>query len=139
MIYLVIKLTHLFSVFIYGGFLFTDNLFLSRMKNDLSVEEHTKVREYFMKYVRQVVPKSLIVAVLSGIYLFYENFGIISDEGLSNFQIVLLIKAFLGLWLGLRGVLQVFFKIQPLVFKSHIVPFILVVIIIFLSQLMFGV
>jgi len=139
MIYLEIKLTHLFSVFIYGGFLFTDNLFLSRMKNDLSVEEHTKVREYFMKYVRQVVPKSLIVAVLSGIYLFYENFGIISDEGLSNFQIVLLIKAFLGLWLGLRGVLQVFFKIQPLVFKSHIVPFILVVIIIFLSQLMFGV
>lgn len=139
MIYLVIKLTHLFSVFIYGGFLFTDNLFLSRMKNDLSVEEHTKVREYFMKYVRQVVPKSLIVAVLSGIYLFYENFGIIGEEGLSNFQIVLLIKAFLGLWLGLRGVLQVFFKIQPLVFKSHIVPFILVVIIIFLSQLMFGV
>ncbi len=139
MIYLAIKLTHLFSVFIYGGFLFTDNLFLSRMKKDLSVDEHTKVREYFMKYVRQVVPKSLIVAVLSGIYLFYENFGIIGEEGLSNFQIVLLIKAFLGLWLGLRGVLQVFFKIQPLVFKSHIVPFILVVIIIFLSQLMFGV
>ncbi len=139
MIYLAVKLTHLFSVFIYGGFLFTDNLFLSRMKNDLSVDEHTKVREYFMKYVRQVVPKSLIVAVLSGIYLFYENFGSIGEEGLSNFQIVLLIKAFLGLWLGLRGVLQVFFKIQPLVFKSHIVPFILVVIIIFLSQLMFGV
>lgn len=139
MIYLAIKLTHLFSVFIYGGFLFTDNLFLSRMKKDLSVDEHTKVREYFMKYVRQVVPKSLIVAVLSGIYLFYENFGIIGEEGLSNFQIVLLIKAFLGLWLGLRGVLQVFFKIQPLVFKSHIVPFILVVVIIFLSQLMFGV
>ncbi len=96
MIYLAIKLTHLFSVFIYGGFLFTDNLFLSRMKKDLSVDEHTKVREYFMKYVRQVVPKSLIVAVLSGIYLFYENFGIIGEEGLSNFQIVLLIKAFLG-------------------------------------------
>jgi len=139
MIYLAIKFTHLFSVFIYGGFLFTDNLFLSRMKNDLSVDEHGKVREYFMKYVRQVVPKSLIVAVISGIYLFYENFGTISDEGLSNFQIVLLIKAFLGLWLGLRGVLQVFFKIQPLVFKSHIVPFILVIIIIFLSQLMFAI
>ncbi|OIP54929.1 MAG: hypothetical protein AUK54_05180 [Helicobacteraceae bacterium CG2_30_36_10] len=109
------------------------------MKKDLSGEEHSKVREYFMKYVRQVVPKSLIIAVLSGIYLIFTNFGTIGEDGLSNFQILLSIKAFLGLWLGLRGVLQVFFGIQPLVFKSHIFPFILVVIIIFLSQIMFEV
>ena len=139
MIYLIIKLTHLFSVFIYGGFLFTDNLFLAKMKNDLSSEEHSKVREYFMQYVRKVVPKALVVAVISGVYLLYVNFGVIEETGLSNFQIVLSIKAFLGLWLGVRGVLQVFFGIQPLVFKSHLVPFILVVIIIFLSQLMFSV
>jgi len=139
MIYLTIKLIHIFSVFIYGGFLFTDNLFLSKMKNDLSNEEHTKVREYFMKYVRLVVPKALIFAVVSGIYLFSVHFGPIGDEGLSNFQILLLIKAFLGGWLGLRGILQVFFGIQPLVFKSHIFPFTLVVIIIFLSQTMYHV
>jgi len=139
MIYLTIKLVHIFSVFIYGGFLFTDNLFLAKMKNDLSSEEHSKVREYFMQYVRKVVPKALVVAVLSGVYLLYVNFGVIEETGLSNFQIVLSIKAFLGLWLGVRGVLQVFFGIQPLVFKSHLVPFILVVIIIFLSQLMFSV
>jgi hypothetical protein len=139
MIYLTIKLIHIFSVFIYAGFLFTDNLFLSKMKNDLTNEEHSKVREYFMKYVRLVVPKALIVAVLSGMFLFYYNFGTIEDTGLSNFQILLGIKGFLGLWLGLRGVLQVFFKIQPLVFKSHLVPFILVITIIFLSQLMFSV
>lgn len=36
MIYVIIKLVHIFSVLIYGGFLFTDNLFLSKMKNDLS-------------------------------------------------------------------------------------------------------
>jgi len=136
MTYLVVKLIHLFSVFIYGGFLFTDNLFLSKIKNDISSEEHTKVREYFMKYVRKVVPKALVIAVLSGIYLLSVHFGKIGDDGLSNFQIVLSIKAFLGGWLGLRGVLQVFFGIQPLVFKSHIFPFALVVIIIFLSQLM---
>ena len=139
MIYLAVHLIHIFSVFIYGGFLFTDNLFLSRMKKDLSNEEHSKVREYFMKYVRVVVPKSLIIAVLSGMYLFSIHFGTIGDDGLTNFQIVLSIKAFLGSWLGLRGVLQVFFKIQPLVFKSHIFPFILVVIIILLSQIMFEV
>jgi hypothetical protein len=139
MIYLTIKLVHIFSVFIYGGFLFTDNLFLAKMKNDLSSEEHSKVREYFMQYVRKVVPKALVVAVVSGVYLLYVNFGVIEETGLSNFQIVLSIKAFLGLWLGVRGVLQVFFGIQPLVFKSHLVPFILVVIIIFLSQLMFSV
>ncbi len=139
MIYLTIKLVHIFSVFIYGGFLFTDNLFLAKMKNDLSSEEHSKVREYFMQYVRKVVPKALVVAVISGVYLLYVNFGVIEETGLSNFQIVLSIKAFLGLWLGVRGVLQVFFGIQPLVFKSHLVPFILVVIIIFLSQLMFSV
>ena len=139
MIYLTIKLIHIFSVFIYGGFLITDNLFLSKIKNNISEEEHKKVREYFMQYVRKVVPKALITAVLSGIYLISVNFGAISEDGLSNFQIVLTMKAFLGSWLGLRGILQVFFGIQPLVFKSHIFPFILVVIIIFLSQLMFSV
>ena len=138
MLYLVVHLVHIFSVFIYGGFLITDNLFLSRMQNDIG-DEYPKVREYFMKYVRQVVPKALIVAVLSGIYLISVNYGPIAEEGLSNFQIVLSIKAFLGGWLGLRGILQVFFKIQPLVFKSHLFPFILVITIIFLSQLMFAV
>jgi len=138
MIYLTMHLIHIFSVFIYGGFLITDNLFLSRMQKDLG-DEYPKVREYFMKYVRVVVPKALIVAVASGIYLISVNFGSIAESGLSNFQIVLSIKAFLGGWLGLRGVLQVFFKIQPLVFKSHLFPFTLVVIIIFLSQLMFSV
>jgi hypothetical protein len=108
------------------------------MQKDLG-DEYPKVREYFMKYVRVVVPKALITAVISGIYLISVNFGEIAPEGLSNFQIVLSIKAFLGGWLGLRGVLQVFFKIQPLVFKSHLFPFTLVVIIIFLSQLMFSV
>ncbi|MFA7084152.1 MAG: hypothetical protein WC141_06395 [Arcobacteraceae bacterium] len=136
MIYLTIKLIHMFSVFIYAGFLFTDNLFLSKIKNDISTEEHTKVREYFMQYVRKVVPKALILAVLSGLYLFHIHFGSIGADGLSNFQILLGIKAFLGLWLGLRGIMQVFFKIQPLVFKSHIFPFTLVIIIIFLSQAM---
>ena len=138
MLYLFVHLVHIFSVFIYGGFLITDNLFLSRMQKDID-DEYPKVREYFMKYVRQVVPKALIVAVLSGIYLISVNFGEIDASGLSNFQIVLSIKAFLGGWLGLRGVLQVFFKIQPLVFKSHLFPFILVIMIIFLSQLMFAV
>jgi len=137
MTYTFIHIIHLFSVFIYGGFLFTDNLFLSKIKKDISDEEHTKVREYFMQYVRKVVPKSLILAVVTGIYLIYINFGTIGEDGLTNFQILLSIKAFLGLWLGLRGVLQVFFKIQPLVFKSHIFPFALVIIIITLSQVMF--
>ena len=139
MLYLTIKLIHIFSVFIYGGFLFTDNLFLSKMKKDLTNEEHSKVREYFMQYVRKVVPKALIIAVLSGSYLFFVNFGVLTEDGLSNFQILLSIKGFLGLWLGLRGVLQVFFNIQPLVFKSHLFPFILVIIIICLSQIMFSI
>ena len=137
MTYALIHIIHIFSVFIYGGFLITDNLFLTRIKKDLSSEEYIKVREYFMKYVRLVVPKALIVAVISGGYLFYINFGTISEDGWTNFQIVLGIKAFLGGWLGLRGVLQVFFGIQPMVFKSHIFPFSLVLIIILLSQLMF--
>lgn len=137
MLFLIIKLLHIFSVFIYGGFLFTDNLFLSRMKKNLSDDEHSKVREYFMQYVRKVVPKALVVAVITGIILFHNAFGSIGENGLSNFQVLLAIKGILGLWLGLRGVLQVFFGIQPLVFKSHIFPFILVVIIIFLSQIMY--
>ena len=137
MTYLIVHLIHVFSVFIYGGFLITDNLFLARMQKDLG-EEYPRVREYFMRHVRKVVPKALIVAVASGIYLISVNFGPIQESGLSNFQIVLSVKAFLGSWLGLRGILQVFFGIQPLVFKSHLFPFALVIIIIFLSQLMFS-
>jgi hypothetical protein len=90
-----------------------------------------------MVHVRKVVPKALIVAVITGLYMFSQVFGEISDDGLSRFQILLSIKAFFGSWLGLRGVLQVFFGIQPLVFKSHIFPFILVIMIIILSQFMY--
>jgi len=139
MTYLFIHLIHIFSVFIYGGFLFTDNLFLAKMQKDLGDEKYPVVREYFMKYVRKVVPKALVVAVVTGTILFFYNFGEIGENGLSNFQKVLLLKAFLGLWLGVRGTLQVFFGIQPLVFKSHKLPFILVIIIIALSQIMFAV
>jgi hypothetical protein len=109
------------------------------MKNDLGDKEYPTVREYFMKYVRKVVPKALVVAVISGIILFTYNFGAISDDGLTNFQMVLLLKAFFGLWLGVRGVLQVFFGIQPILFKSHKLPFILVIMMIILSQVMFAV
>jgi hypothetical protein len=110
---------------------------MAKMKQSLSDDEHTKAREAIMMHVRKVVPKALIVAVISGMYLFTQVFGEISSDGLSTFQIALSIKAFLGLWLGFRGVNQVFFGIQPWVFKSHIFPFILVVIIILLSQFMF--
>ena len=137
MIYLTIKLIHLFSVLIYGGFLITDNLILMRMQKTLTSEKYIEVRKHFALFTKQLVPKALIFAVLSGIYLITVNFGTISEDGLSNFQITLSIKAFLGGWLGLRGVLQVFFGIQPFVFTSHRFPFILVVMIIFLSQLMF--
>ena len=133
---MVVHLIHIFAVFIYGGFLFTDNLFMSRMKETLPDDDAAKAREAIMIHVRKVVPKALIVAVLAGLYMFFHVFGEIAPEGLSHFQKLLLLKAFLGGWLGLRGVLQVFFGIQPLLFKSHRFPFILVIIIIFLSQLM---
>lgn len=138
MIYVIIKLLHLFSVLVYGGFLFTDNLILMRMKKTLSEEKYNEVRSYFALFTRALVPKALVVAVITGIYLFHVNFGSI-ENGFSNFQIVLAIKAFLGSWLGLRGVLQVFFGIQPFVFKGHLLPFVLVIIIVFLSQVMFSV
>jgi hypothetical protein len=56
---------------------------------------------------------------------------------MTRFQMLLGLKAFLGIWLGLRGGLQVYFKIQPFVFKSHILPFTFVLTIIFLSQFMY--
>ena len=128
---------HLFSVFIYGGFLITDNLFLSKMKQTLSPEEAVKAREAIMIHVRKVVPYSLFVAVGSGIYLFTQVFGPIGENGLSSFQVTLSIKAFLGLWLGIRGFNQKIFGINPWMFKSHLFPFTLVLIIILLSQVMY--
>jgi hypothetical protein len=138
MLYVVIHIIHLFSVFIYGGFLFVDNLFLSKIKQSYSEDEHTKIRETFMIHVRKVVPYSLIVAVISGIYLATNIFGEVSSDGLSTFQILLSAKIFLGSWLGFRGINQKLFGINPWVFKSHIFPFALVVVILLLSQLMFA-
>lgn len=138
MTFLLIKLIHIFSVFIYGGFLFTDNLILMRMQKRLSKEKYAEVMGYFKDLTRAIVPKALLIAVFSGIFLFHNSFGSVGDDGLTNFQILLAIKGVLGLWLGARGILQVFFGIQPFVFKSHKLPFILVIIIIFISQSMYS-
>ena len=137
MTFILIKTIHLFAAFIYGGFLIVDNLFLVHIKEAYNEEEHKAIRESFMKYVRKVVPPSLIVAVVTGLYLISQVFGTVGPEGLSHFQMMLSLKAFLGIWLGLRGGLQVYFKIQPFVFKSHVLPFAFVVTIIFLSQMMY--
>ena len=124
-------------MFIYGGFLFVDNLFLSKMSQTLNDEETKKAREAIMMHVRKVVPWALLVAVASGIYLIIQVFGPISEDGLNNFQIMLSIKAFFGLWLGIRGFNQKFFKVNPFVFTSHLFPFICVIIIVFISQIMY--
>lgn len=137
MFFILIKTIHLFSAFIYGGFLITDNLFLNKMSRSLDETEHKKARESFMMFVRKVVPPSLLVAVFTGLYLISQVFGSIGEEGMSSFQILLALKAFLGIWLGLRGFLQVYLKIQPLVFKGHLLPFAFVITIIFLSQFMY--
>ena len=137
MTFVLIKTIHLFAAFIYGGFLIVDNLFLVKIKKSYNEEEHKEIRESFMKYVRNVVPPALIVAVLTGLYLITQVFGPISEEGMSSFQMLLSLKAFLGIWLGIRGFLQVYMGIQPLVFKSHVLPFSFVITIIFLSQFMY--
>ncbi|HIP51152.1 MAG TPA: hypothetical protein EYG94_03605, partial [Campylobacterales bacterium] len=107
------------------------------MTRSLDEEEHKKAKKSFMIYVRKVVPPSLLVAVISGLYLIAQVFGSIGEDGLTSFQILLALKAFLGLWLGLRGFMQVYLKIQPLVFKGHQLPFAFVLTIIFLSQFMY--
>ncbi len=136
-IYELVHIVHIYAVFIYGGFLFVDNLFLSKMPQSLSPEESVKAREAVMMHVRKVVPYALLVAVGTGIYMVTQIFGEIGSEGLSYFQTILSLKAFLGLWLGVRGFNQKFFGINPWVFKSHLFPFALVVIIILLSQIMY--
>ena len=92
--YTIIHTIHIFSVFIYGGFLFVDILFLSKMKQTLSEEEHAKAREAIMMHVRKVVPYALMVAVASGLFMITQVFGEISEDGMSQFQIMLSIKAF---------------------------------------------
>jgi hypothetical protein len=136
-IYTLVHTIHIYSVFIYGGFLFVDNLFMAKMKQTLSEEEHAKAREAIMMHVRKVVPYALMVAVASGVYMFTQVFGVIGEDGMNSFQIILSIKAFLGLWLGFRGINQKLFGINPWVFKSHLFPFTFVVIIIALSQFMY--
>ena len=137
MTFVLIKTIHLFAAFIYGGFLIVDNLFLVHIKKSFDAKEHKQIRESFMRYVRKVVPPSLLVAVITGLYLISQVFGTIGEEGMSAFQVMLSLKAFLGIWLGIRGFAQVYLGIQPLVFKSHVLPFTFVVTILFLSQFMY--
>lgn len=137
MTFILMKTIHLFAAFIYGGFLIVDNLFLVHIKKSYTQDEHKSIRESFMKYVRKVVPPSLLIAVLSGLYLITQVFGTIGEDGMNSFQMMLSLKAFLGIWLGIRGFLQVYMGIQPLVFKSHVLPFSFVVTIVFLSQFMY--
>jgi len=137
MAYDFIHIVHIFAVFTYGGFLFTDNLFMSKMQQSLDPQEYKKAREAIMMHVRKVVPNALLLAVATGIFLAANIFGEIKDGTLSNFQILLSIKIFFGLWLGFRGFNQKFFGIDPWVFKSHLFPFVLVIIMILLSQVMF--
>lgn len=107
------------------------------MSQSLTKQEHEKAREAIMEHVRKVVPYALFVAVLTGGYMFSHAFGEVGEDGFSTFQIMLSIKAFLGLWLGIRGFNQKVFGINPWVFKSHFFPFGLVLIIIILSQFMY--
>jgi hypothetical protein len=107
------------------------------MPQTLNEEEHKKAREAIMMHVREVVPYALIVAVISGLYMISQVFGEISQDGMSRFQILLSIKAFLASWLGFRGINQKLFKINPWVFKSHFFPFTFVIFIILLSQFMY--
>ena len=138
MFFIVIKTIHLFAAFVYGGFLIVDNLFLVQIKKSFDEQNHKLIRESFMQYVRKVVPPSLLIAVVTGLYLISQVYGDVDfDQGLSYFQMMLGVKAFLGIWLGLRGGLQVYFKIQPFVFKGHVLPFAFVVTIVFLSQFMY--
>ena len=136
-IYSIVHIIHIYAVFIYGGFLIVDNLFMVKMGQTLSPDEATKAREAIMMHVRKVVPNALLIAVASGLYMFSQVFGEIKDGGLSYFQIVLSIKAFFGLWLGIRGFNQKFFKINPWVFTSHLFPFMVVLLLILLSQIMY--
>ena len=139
MFFTLIHTIHLLAAFVYGGFLFTDILFMQKMQKNLPPEEGSACREAIMVHVRKVVPYALFVVVGTGIIMFPTVFGEVGPDGLSHMQIVLLIKAFLGLWLGIRGFNQKIFKINPWVFKSHYFPFTLVVIIIILSQIMWAV
>ncbi|MCD6172540.1 MAG: hypothetical protein J7J96_01970 [Sulfurimonas sp.] len=107
------------------------------MKQTLNEEEASKAREAIMMHVRKVVPYALMVAVASGLFMITQVFGEIKEDGMSYFQIILSIKAFFASWLGIRGINQKLFKINPFVFTSHLFPFILVVIVILLSQFMY--
>ena len=135
-LYTTIHTIHLLAAFTYGGFLLVDMFFLSKMPQTLNANDAVKAREAVMMHVRKVVPNALLLTVATGIYMISQVFGPIGEEGLTSFQMILLLKAFLGLWLGIRGFNQKFFKINPFVFKGHTLPFAFVVSIIILSQFM---
>ena len=90
-----------------------------------------------MVHVRKVVPNALLLTVATGLFLISQAFGTISEDGMTTFQIMLSIKAFFGLWLGIRGFNQKFFKIDPFVFKGHRFPFFAVILIIILAKMMY--
>lgn len=110
---------------------------MSRMTEMLDDEEHKKARKSIMVNVRKVVPWAILTAVGTGIYLIGQIFGKIEEGGMTWFQILLTIKAIFGMWLGVRAFNQKFFKINPFVFRTHALPFTLVILMIILAQFMY--
>ena len=107
------------------------------MPEMLNPEEHKKARKSIMVNIRKVIPWAIMIAVATGLYLIAKIFGEIPEEGMTQFQILLSIKAFFGLWLGVRAFNQKFFKIDPFVFRTHALPFTLVIVMIILAQFMY--
>jgi len=136
MTFIIIKTIHLMAAFVYGGFLITDNLIIMRMQKHLTPEEYAKARGGVAARIRSIVPPALVIIMVTGLYMISQVIGTIGEEGMTRYQMLLSLKAFLGIWLGLRGSLQVYAGIQPLVFKGHRLPFVFVLTIIFLSQFM---
>ena len=136
MTFIIIKTIHLMAAFVYGGFLITDNLIIMQMQKHLTPEEYAKARGGVAARIRSIVPPALVVIMITGLYLISQVFGTIGEDGMTRYQMLLSLKAFLGIWLGLRGSLQVYAGIQPMVFKGHRLPFVFVLTIIFLSQFM---
>lgn len=135
-------MVHLIFAIFFIGYIFTDVVVFSVIKQALNEEAELKLKETISKRARKIFPLSVLIIVLSGGFMFSKYIN--SQDGVfqTNLQILLLIKVFFALIIvsGIIYSLSKKFlnkKPHPIMAHFHNIVLFLGLIIVILAKLMF--
>lgn len=141
--YTFANIIHLILAIIFLGYIFVDLFLLPRLKMNYSQNEFEKIKSLIGTFASKIMPKALLVIIVTGIYMLTtyinQNSGFLD----TNMQKLLVIKAFLGISIGFLVLYSITYKKikkspNPFLKKYlHKIAFTLGVIIVIIAKIMF--